>query len=516
MKKALPLFLGLAALYAVLFGLRFWWSQWARSVELSTGKPSYLHYEFVDIRLRARDPKLVERWRRSPPKASVLFRGKEVSTVAHLRDLELKYDSDSGAWIGLWPCPWNAEPGRYDLRLAGFESELAGRLRTKSFEIRRRRPKALPPGFVALTLESVMPLQSMKVTAPSGEKKDWRGLLDWVEYVGADAFWVLGGQTPGQKPGEVWMNQNLAMIPMLARECRRRGIKFGVYAMCYLTMSSSNKIPGYEYALEIEDGKPVETRAVSLREKKRVRDVIEILKKFRGIPEVDYLGIDYVRNALGGYELAEEFYAEMPGLRPPPDWGKLSRQERMVYFARKKVMRRDHDFIDAWQWWRAHLVGQIVSQIKGELGEEKPLWAFTLTWDKGWHHGQDPVMMNDAGVDADALMLYEATGPQFHDLIQDWNGYVKRRDAQLVVGDVIDWPLHQRHPEGPKEFYRRSILAIDKIYSDGPAAGVFFHDLSRALWGRVGPWGTKAWMDEARNAARYFRSLPQNRAPGDR
>ena len=32
---------------------------------------------------------------------------------------------------------------------------------------------------------------------------DWRGLLDWAKYVGADAFWMLGGQTPGLGKDEI-------------------------------------------------------------------------------------------------------------------------------------------------------------------------------------------------------------------------------------------------------------------------------------------------------------------------
>ena len=80
---------------------------------------------------------------------------------------------------------------------------------------------------------------------------------------------------------------------------------------------------------------------------------------------------------------------------------RLSKDERIVWLARKKIMRRDRGFIDAWQWWRAHRVAGIVRRIKAEIGDQKKLWAFTLTWDRGWHHGQDAVMMNDAGVDAD-------------------------------------------------------------------------------------------------------------------
>jgi hypothetical protein len=212
---------------------------------------------------------------------------------------------------------------------------------------------------------------------------------------------------------------------------------------------------------------------------------------------------------LGGYELIDDFFQDMTWIPRPSNWDKLSRTERIIWFARKKIARKDMDFISAWEWWRAHRVGLIVHQIHEDIGQEVPLWAFTLTWEKGWQHGQDPVMMNDAGVDMDALMLYEATAPQFEDMVNAWHNYIRRGDAQLIVGDVVDWPLHQRSPRGPGEFTYRLEHAIRYIYQDGPAGGIFMHDLARALWGRLGPYSTLDWMQAARDLAIHFHSLPE-------
>ncbi|MBI4375629.1 MAG: hypothetical protein HY549_04175 [Elusimicrobia bacterium] len=502
-KKGLKVFAALAVLYAIAFSGETLWRRRTRAVVLEPSKSSYFHYEFIEIRLSSRDPALRRRWRQSPPKVVVTRGGQPVTTIASIREMALQPDESTGMWSARWPCPWNAPTGVYELKLVE-PGDLGERLTARPFSIRRRKPKPVPHRFAVLTLESVRPLRTMKVRTPDGEIKDWRGLFDWVEYIGADAFWVLAGRTPGDRPQEVWLSHNLPMIPELAKESRRRGIKFGVYVMCYLTLSS-DRLSRYEYALDVQDGRPVPTRAISIRDPRRAEDVGALLERMRDIPEVDYLGLDYIRNPLGGYELVDDFYREMP-VSPPPGWDKLSREERMVYFVRKKIMRLDRDFIDAWQWWRAHRVAGIVRGIKARLGDSKPLWAFTLTWDKGWHHGQDPVMMNDAGVDADALMLYEADESQFAAMMRDWSRYVRKDDVQLIVGDVIDWNLHQKHPEGPKEFYRRTVEAINKIHADGMATGVFFHDLDRALWGRLGPWDSRAWMDEARRAVQYFKA----------
>lgn len=503
-RRGLAFFLAVAAFFAAVFGAWRWWGENVRVVRLESARTDYLHYDFVDLRLTAKDPALLAELERTPPRAVVLRGGAPVTTIAGVREMAMAPVA-RGVWAARWPVPWNAPVGEYVPALVGRD-DLAERLRVRPFRIGRRTPKPLPPGFVVLTLESVAPLATMRVKAPDGTVKDWRGLLDWARYIGADAFWVLGGQSPGLQDGQVWVDANLATLHQVAQECHARGLKFGTYAMYSLTMSKTVKIPGYEYGLEIKDGAPEVTRAVSIREPRRLDDVAALLKPYADDPNVDFVGLDYIRNALGGYELVDDFVAEMPGLTLPREWPKLARAERMTWLARKKIMRKDMDFVDAWQWWRAHRVALIVKEMKRRLGDAKPLWAFTLTWDKGWNHGQDPVMMNDAGVDYDALMFYEADKAQYAGMLRDWHAYVRSGDVQVVPGNIFDWGLHQKDPAGPAEFGRRLRRAIADVYGDGPARGVFFHDAARLLYGRLGPWGTRAWADEARAVARELKA----------
>lgn len=515
-RSALALFLAVLGSYLAVWGLLTAVRAWRRPVRLETTRPGYYRYEFVEIRLRARDPELRRRWRTGPPPTvTVLEEGVPVQTISGLERLPLLWSDREGTFAANWPVPWNAAPGSYQLRLEGA-GELEDRLRVSDFKLLKREPKPLKPGFAALTLESQEKLSEMRVVGPDGEEKDWRGLLDWAKFMEADAFWLLVGDTPGLEPGEVWRSYNLSLVPEVAAECRRRGLSLGVYAMSYLT-TSKERLPFYEYAWDVEDGRPKLTRAISLNDPRRPSDVAKLLKDLAAIPGVEFVGLDYIRNALGGYELIEDFFAEMPGVRPPPEWPELSREERMVWFHHKKVMRRDNAFVDAWQWWRAHRVGRIVRRIRDEIGGEVPLWAFTLTWAKGWHHGQDPVMMSDAGVDADALMLYEADDAQFNIILRDFSGYLRRDDVQLVVGDIVDWPLHQSSPQGARELRRRLIRATDGIYGDGrPAPGLFVHDAQRALKGRLGPHGTRQWLEAARAAARHLRRRQAEDAGGAR
>ena len=506
-RRALAVLAAAAGAALTGWGGRAAWRAWTTPVRLDTVRGSYLHYDIIDIRLRARDPKLLERWRKIPPRAAVVRDGRVVTTIGGIESVPLVWDAAASAFVGRWPCPWNAPAGHYWLELPG-DSGLGGRLRATPFEIAYRRPKRLPKHFVAVTLESSRHFGDWKVKTPDGTMRGWRGMLDWAEFVGADAFWIMVGESPGRRPGEVWVSHNLPLIPMVAAECRKRGIALGVYAMVYLTMSRTDRLARYEYASEVVEGAPVLTRAISLRDPRRPQDVIDLLNSLKTIPGVEYLGLDYIRNAQGGEELIDDFLAEMPGLRPPAGWERLTPAERMTWFVRKRILRKDQAFMDAWQWWRARRVALIVRRIKDGVGDDKHLWAFTLTWAKGWNHGQDPVMMNDAGVDVDALMFYEATAEQFRVMVKDWGRYVRRSDAQLVVGDIVDWPLHQRSRKGPRDMRERLTAAIHGVYRDGPAAGIFIHDLGRAVGGRLGAWSTKEWLAEARRTAAHLRSLP--------
>jgi len=501
--RGLVLLLAVAALYAAVFSL---WTVRGKSrgVTLAASKPDHYHYDIVELMLDSGDAEVNAAFAAAAPRFVVMRGTETLTTIAGIREMT-GVSAGSGRWRARWPVPWNAPSGDYRPVLLGHP-ELAGRLAPSPFKISRRKPKLMPKGFVVATLESVMPLSSMKVKGPDGVMTDWRGLLDWSKYIGADAFWMLGGQTPGLGKDEIWMKTNLLMIPQVAAECKKRGLQFGVYAMFSLTMSKV-PLPGYEYGLEIKDGAPVVTRAISIRDAKRLSDTADFLKPFADDPNVDWVGLDYIRNALGGYELVDDFVAEMPGVTVPPEWRKLSRVERMTWLARKKIMRRDMNFVEAWEWWRARRVALIAKEIKARLGG-KPLWAFTLTWEKGWHHGQDPVMMNDAGVDIDALMFYEADRPQYGAMMKSWHEYIKAGDVQVMPGDIFDWGLHQKDPAGPAEFGRRMRVSIDGVYGNGPARGVFYHDIARLLWGRLGPWGTRGWADEARKVSEYVKSRP--------
>jgi len=511
MKKLLIGFLSLFIILTAAFGIYTLVNFLKTDIFLSTEKKSYLHWEFIKITARIKNKKFAEKYKNEPFYISVYKEKDKIITIGGLGKIPLIYNNKKNLWEGRWPCPWNAPDGKY--RAEPFIAQNI-KFSAKNFLIIRRELKrCFPSGFGVLTFENMAPLSKIKIINPEGYETNWRGMFDWTEFVGADAFWYLAGQTKAESRNAdehfPWVEKNISKLPDLGKEAHKRGLKFGTYIISYLTFGPY-KYKNYKYALEYnsEKGGPVETRSISISDEKRISDIIKLIKVFNEIPEIDYIGLDYIRNALGGYELVNEFVQDMH-IKIPDGWEKFSSAKRIGWLANEKVSRRNMNLIDQWQWWRAHKVSKIINRITKEVKLKKPLWCFTLTWDKGWQHGQDPIMFSDAGMDIDALMLYEANRQQFDILLDDWHNYIKKGQANLVSGNIVDWPLHQRiiNPPGPEEFYNRLIDATKKIYNDGATDAMFIHDLARALWGRIKPYSSKEWMLSAGAAITEMRRL---------
>jgi len=94
------------------------------------------------------------------------------------------------------------------------------------------------------------------------------------------------------------------------------------------------------------------------------------------------------------------------------------------------------------------------------------------------------------------LMMYECDRPQFENLMKSWHSYIYDGDAQIFVGNQVDWVVHQKsvNPPCPEEYYNRLVTAARYLYNNRSAFGVFIHDLSRVLGGRKGPYSSNEWF----------------------
>jgi len=468
------------------------------------------------------------------PRPSVTVSGPRgrVEDVNGFREVPITFDSQKRVWRGRWPVPFGLPPGKY--RFTATIAVPAERPRdphqavlegppqvrevsdTKEVILAWSAQSGVPPGLCAVTLESRDDFRKRNIPLPDGSTGDWRGLLDWVEFMGADTFWYLGGLTvnpsEGADLGYPWVQTNLEQVPILAAEAHARGLNFGVYAVAYMTMGDASEATRYRYAVDYDPRKGLfPTTAVSLFDQRRLEDLAALLGTFAAMPEVDMVGLDYIRTASdGGYEMAEEFVKDMAPLELPKQWGEWSTAKRRIWLAEQTEFRGDPEVSDLWGWWRARLTSRIVRRIieKGEI--RKPLWVFTLGWRHGQQHGQDPAMFTEAGVALDAVMLYEANREQFDMMIKDWNEYCDATLVPLAIGDEVDWVVHQRtlQPSGPEEMYLRLRQASKHIAHKGRPRAMFWHDLSRALYSkRKGPYTGLEW---AVAGARAFTELRQD------
>ncbi len=474
-------------------------------IGLLTDSKTYLHYDYVDINASPGSEDILNQLKNRRIVAFV-YRGEElVSTIGYKKFIYLAYDSKNKTWRGRWPVPWNAEEGEYKvkLRYLPISGKKQFRVSECAFKIRSRKPAKLNPPVSILTLEYSKPFNKMKIRDMNGKPGGWRNIFKWADFMGVDTFFHLTGQTSAYKeklgPSFPWNTDNLPLLEEIAAEAHKNGLKFGAWLAAYLTFGPRRFAADYEYSwdYDTEKGRLIKGRGISLADEKRVSDIIRFIKNIKSIPGIDYIGLDYIRNARGGFEMVDEFMSEMR-IEEPGDWNNFTREKRMAWLGKLVYVRKKKDMpvVDAWNWWRARKVSLIVKEIKEKSGLELPLWAFTLSWQKGWQHGQDVIMMTDAGVDFLSVMMYECDSEQFKNMMKSWNDYLHAGDAQVVIGNQVDWVVHQNtlNPAGTEEYYNRLITAFKKVYNDRRAYGIFIHDFSRILWGRKGPYSSMEWL----------------------
>lgn len=504
------------------------------TLKIYTSKREYYRYELI---------KIYAKLNREIPNCKIEFKvyykNEPLITIGEIYYNKMYYDKKEKLWHGIWPIPWDAEVGSYKVEVVGKFSfkekkilgsgkkyvkipflpwirveypekkkkekpkilvkEIKKQFKASSyFKIISRPPPEMPKGFAVMDIETAGNILLSQIPNLKGKIGTWHNIYDWAKFLGVDAIFYLVGQTTfwekykeGDSP---WVKGNIESFPHLAREAKKRGFKFGGWIGCYLTFGK-HKYPyyqyNYNYSRKTKSCYP--TMSISFKCEKRKKDIIELMKILDKNPDVSFIGLDYIRFAFGGYELVDEFVDEMkPDI--PKNFFNLSYKEKMNWLG-DKITSKEPLIYDQWNWWRAHKIANLVKELIEKSAVKKPVWVFTLGWDHGKQHGQDPLMMQDAGISIDAVMLYECPKKLFPYMINSWRGYLKGKKINLISGNMVDWFWHQETliPAGPEEFYYRLIEGTHKIKGDGLAEGIFFHDLGRLLWGRKGPYSSREW-----------------------
>ena len=370
---------------------------------------------------------------------------------------------------------------------------------TKDFTVKgRQSPPAKETKKIA-TLEYAIDLTTKKIpSVETGEPTTYDAIYDWVRYMKCDMFWAIGGQTTGWTggitPEEPWAKAMIKNIENLADSRAKGNVELGAYVMSYFAAGGGARKGGYEVSVGYNSATQslVESRHISLADPKRVQDIIDILKRYDANPNISYVGLDFIRTGeVDGYEMVDEM-VELTGVYVPANWSTMSKPARMRWLA---VNRGRKEIGMKWRWFRAHKESLIIKAIK-ESGINKKLWAFTLGWNHGQEHGQDPYMFFDAGIDYDAVMIYEANRAQHVGMLAAWPQYLSG-EYNVLVGNMIDNRLQDGSLRPELEYMRRMYESEAKFNRSSRIRGIFFHDISRMLWSKFRGSGNniKEWAN---------------------
>lgn len=386
---------------------------------------------------------------------------------------------------GTYLHPFGGELGEYQaVILIRTKSGVYGY--TTDFTVKGRQSPPSRETKRITTLEYSVDISSKKVpSVETGELTSFDAMYDWVRYMKCDTFWVLGGQTTGWssyiKPNSPWVPATIKNVEILAASKAKEDVKLGAYIMSYFAPGGGSKKGGYEPSIGYNSTTKslVESRHISLDSRKRLDDIISLLKKYDSNPNISYLGLDFIRTGeVDGYEMVDEM-VELTGVYTPSNWATMSKQARMRWLA---INRGRKEIGIKWRWFRAHKESLIIKAIK-DSGIRKKFWVFTLGWNHGQEHGQDPYMFFDAGVDYDAVMIYEANRAQQLGMLARWPQYLGG-EYNVLVGNMIDNRLQDGSLRPELEYMRRIYETEAKFNRSSRIRGVFFHDISRMLWSR--------------------------------
>ncbi|HTC21863.1 MAG TPA: hypothetical protein VK859_13490, partial [bacterium] len=232
-----------------------------------------------------------------------------------------------------------------------------------------------------------------------------------------------------------------------------------------------------------------------LEDTKRQKDIVAFLKELDKDPDIDMVGMDYVRTGTAGYEMVDEFVKDLnvPG---PANFWSLSKQDRIHWLAKTVEQKEDPQVVELFQWWRAHKVAMTLKSILDEAKMTKPAFTFTLGWEMGHQHGQDPAMFVDAGISYNHIMLYEGDRSTLASMQKQWPDYLARSNGMYAMGEMVDfnWVQKSLDPPGPEELYNREVDTFHNWFGVNSGLGMFWHDLYRIVYGIRGPYSSMEWV----------------------
>jgi hypothetical protein len=452
----------------------------------------------------------------------VMKDGKFLNSYFGPTNLPFKKNAQTGEWEATWFYGWKIPLGKYQAVLYVDNQSVL----QKDFEMIQRKPVTFNKMGTFINLEWNQTIVKRNIYDHTLNKTPFvDGLLDWMDYGDIEGFMTLAGETTGwgnitpEKPWEYYPLKNLELI---GKELHERNKMVGAYIMCFYTPQNGWAKAGYESAKGVyassNNLSVTKSRFASFKDEKRFQDIVKLARILNDLPYVDCIGFDFIRfGELVGYENAEEFVYDM-NVPTPDGWGKYSENDKIVWLSQKL---RNNSILERWKLWIAHKTADFIYRVRKTAGLTKPIWIFSLGWNHGTEHGQDPYFFQDAGAFADFVMLYEASPDMFEGMKKSWKEYLGKEELNYIPGNQIDAVLSKSiyGNNAVEEYHSRLTTAVD--YAPYLSKGVFIHDISRAFWGRKGSHSYLEWLVTGLSSASYARfqnneipfkiTLPENK-----
>ncbi|NPV01551.1 MAG: hypothetical protein HPY53_09245 [Brevinematales bacterium] len=423
---------------------------------------------------------------------------------------EVRFWKEGNDLVAYWFADWKTPTGKYEAVLHYDGKPVL----SKQFQVISRPPYKFNRTMNFLTLESNIPIYKSSKYNHLDEKVGFKDLvLDWMNFGDLDGFLILSGETAGfpnngVTPEKPWEKSPLLNLKELGTAVHDDGKLVGAYIMCFYTPENGFKKAGYAPAKGVtydQNGQLVVRtwKFTSFKDPKRYKDIVELAAYFNTLPYVDMIGFDFIRFGENvGYENADEFVRQM-NIPVPVAWVYMTEDQQALWLG--GMLKKKGNIKKQWQLWKAHKTAEFIYKVRTEAQLTKPVWAFTLGWEHGEEHGQDPALLMDAGLIADFPMLYEATPDQFAGLTVSWKKYLKKETLNYIPGNQIDAKLMKsvKGLNPIEEYYYRLSSAVD--FAEYQSKGVFIHDIARAFWGRTGGYSYHEWLNAGLSAASYLR-----------
>ncbi|HDS02282.1 MAG TPA: hypothetical protein ENN72_01070 [Firmicutes bacterium] len=424
------------------------------------------------------------------------------SGIIRLRPLP---DDDTALKQAYIPLGFNAPCGAYTVLIDGDPQK------KYHFIVTRRLPDPLPGDLFMWTVENGGWYDRLKGDFLR-EKEFSKGNIErWMNRVGLNALHFMIGQTDSSDSDvdqtHPWLKGPLTTWKDFSRE--RPAPYKGGYIGCFLAFGNGHsKLPDYFFSFDFDPEKKTlfRNKFVSITDENRIKDILALARDLDKENSVDFVGLDYVRMGPGGFEHFKEF-SKIFDIDLPSG----SERAQASFIASHVRLGTVPYMREKWRYFRAYKTAGFIRTVKNTI--EKPLFVFTLGWEQGHSHGQDPVMFSDAGADLIMVMFYEATHEEHDMMMTSWEEYLKRSGPlQLLAGQDVDVVLNDASDparQGPEEMLRRYEENLRVLHPSGSLKGFFLHDLVRTFNGRILPHYSEEWLFAAGAVRQRFLEIQQ-------